>query len=254
MSVAPASQGTARTDPAVRFAFSNAADGNTSLAVGVRDRDARRRLAVSVGVAPEDLVFMQQVHGAGVATVGRSDRGRGLWRHDDGVAGVDALVTADPGVALVVQVADCVPVLLADPGGAIAAAHAGRAGVAADVVGATLDVMAPGDAAAVRALIGPAIGGCCYEVEPELVDDVAARVPAARATTSWGTASLDLVAAVRAQLSMRGVTAVERVGGCTRCDGDRWYSHRRHPDAGRQAGVVVRGAPDDGAMAGRRGA
>jgi YfiH family protein len=239
--VASTLTGTAGADPAVRYAFSAAADGNVSLAVGTPDAVARPQLAGAVGVGTDDLVFMRQVHGADVAVVDDRDRGRGLHAHDDGVPSVDALVTADEGVALVVQVADCVPVLLADPDQAVAAVHAGRGGVVAGVVRAAVDALAPADPARVEAVIGPAIGGCCYEVEPELAEAVGAVAPGASATTTWGTPSLDLPTAVVAQLAAAGIANVRRVGGCTHCTARRWYSHRREPGAGRQAGVVVRG-------------
>ena len=233
--------GVTGADPSIRFAFSAAADGNVSLAVGAPDAAARHRLADAVGAVPDDLVFMQQVHGSGVAVVDAGDRGRGLHAHDDGLPSVDALVTTDEGIALVVQVADCVPVLLADPGHAVGAVHAGRGGVTSGVVGAAVTAMAQADPPRVEAVVGPAIGGCCYEVEQELAGDVAALVPEAAATTTWGTPSLDLPAAVTAQLAAAGVGTVQRLGGCTRCTRSRWYSHRRAPGAGRHAGVVVRG-------------
>jgi YfiH family protein len=233
--------GAATADPSIRYAFSSAADGNVSLVVGAPDRAARTQLAAAVTADRSDLVFMQQVHGGDVAVVGADDRGRGLDAHDDGLPAVDALVTSAAGVALVVQVADCVPVLLADPGHAIAALHAGRGGVACGVVDAAVKAMAPTVPARMSAVVGPAIGGCCYEVETDLADQVAADIPEARATTTWGTAALDLPAAVTAQLAALGVSDVTHVGGCTRCTGGRWYSHRRAPGAGRQAGVIVRG-------------
>lgn len=235
--------GSAEADDATRFAFTDVADGNISLAVGDPDRGARERLADAVGARPGDLVFMQQVHGGDAAVVGAGERGRGLGAHHDGMDAVDALVTHDPDVGLVVQVADCVPVILADPRASVAAVHAGRAGVVANVVGAALAAMAPASPERVEALIGPAIGGCCYEVEEDLATAVAATVPAARATTTWGTPALDLASAVAAQLRAAGVTAIARYGGCTRCaPGARWFSHRREPGRGRQAGVVIRRA------------
>ncbi len=246
MAQASTQTGAIAADPAVRFAFTGTADGNVSLTVGAADRDARSRLAAAVGVGPEALVFMQQVHGAGVATVDAGDRGRGLTDHADGVAGVDALVTRATGTALTVLVADCVPVLLADPGRSVAAVHAGRGGVVRGVVPAALDAMAPDEPARVEARIGPAIGACCYEVPAELAERVAADHPAARATTTWGTPALDLPAAVTAQLRARGVERIGRTGGCTRCSGTAWFSHRRDPGAGRQAGVVVRAAGGSG--------
>jgi polyphenol oxidase len=232
--------GVVDADPAARFAFSDSRDGNMSLTVGERDGTARSRLAAAVGVGQQDLVFMQQVHGPRVAVVGAADRGRGTQAHADGAPDVDALVTFDADVALAVLVADCVPVVLGDPDRAVAVVHAGRGGVMTGVVPATLAAMAPPAADEVRAIVGPAIGGCCYEVPAALAEQVATGVPAARSTTTWGTAALDLPAAVEAQLRAAGVTHVRRVGGCTRCDGTRWFSHRRAPGQGRQAGVVVR--------------
>lgn len=237
--------GAAAADAAVRFAFSERADGNVSLAVGTPTAGARQRLAGAVGVRPEDLVFMQQVHGADVAVVGTAQRGSGGSAHCDGIPAVDALVTTDTDVALVVQVADCVPVLLADPGRAVAAVHAGRGGVVAGVVDATISALAPATPARVEAVIGPAIGGCCYEVGAALADAVAMDLPAARATTTWGTPALDLPAAVAAQLRAAGVEHIIHMGGCTRCTASRWFSHRRAAGEGRQAGVVVRTARGD---------
>lgn len=232
--------GTVASDPTVRFAFSGSADGNMSLAVGPADAAARPHLAQALGVDARDLVFMRQVHRGDVAVVTAAHRGRGVRAHADAVPDVDALVTFETNVPLVVLVADCVPVVVVDPGHAVAVVHAGRSGVFHEVVRATLDVMAPTAPYAVHALVGPAIGCCCYEVEAKLAETITAKVPAARATTTWGTAALDLPAAVTAQLRAAGVTDVRRVGGCTRCDGQRWFSHRREPGAGRQAAAVVR--------------
>ena len=71
-----------------------------------------------------------------------------------------------------------------------------------------------------------------------MCDEVAAAHPSARATTTWGTPSLDLPRAVLDGLAAAGVRA-ERVGGCTRCE-PGWFSHRADPGAGRQLGLVVR--------------
>lgn len=232
--------GTVGSDPTVRFAFSGVADGNMSLAVGPAGVAARPHLAQALGVDVRDLVFMRQVHRGDVAVVTAAHRGRGVRAHADAVPDVDALVTFEADVPLVVLVADCVPVVVVDPGRAVGVVHAGRLGVLHEVVRATLDVIAPTAPYAVRAFVGPAIGGCCYEVEVDVAETITAKVPAARATTTEGTTALDLPAAVTAQLRAVGVTDVRHVGGCTRCDGQRWFSHRREPGAGRQAAAVVR--------------
>jgi polyphenol oxidase len=196
----------------------------------------RGEVAEIVDVPASRWHLMRQVHGAEVALVD----------HDtppgSELGYVDAAVTAQPDRALVVQVADCVPVLFAGSA-TVGVAHAGRRGVQAGVVEAAVARLAelgdpPGD---IVAAIGPAIGGCCYEVPGDLRDAVVAEVPSAEATTTWGTPSLDLPSAVRAQLEDLGVEVVAASGGCTRCDPDRrWFSHRGDPDAGRQIGLVVR--------------
>ena len=101
----------------------------------------------------------------------------------------DGLVTAEPGMVLMVRVADCVPVLLADPAaGVVAAVHAGRPGLAAGVVPAGRRGDARRSApAGSRAWVGPHVCGACYEVPEQLRAEVSAVVPEAYAETSWGT-------------------------------------------------------------------
>lgn len=196
----------------------------------------RRELGERIGWAPDRWHLMAQVHGAEVGLV-TADTPPGAE-----VRGVDALVTTEPDRPLAVQTADCVPVLLAD-GAVIGAVHAGRQGVALDVVGATVTAMRVhgADPAAIQAAVGPAIGGCCYEVPAALREEVGERHPAAAATTTWGSPSLDLPAAVAARLTALGVRSIEQVGGCTACDPSaRWFSHRRDAASGRQLGLVVR--------------
>ncbi|MEV5003001.1 peptidoglycan editing factor PgeF [Nocardioides sp. LML1-1-1.1] len=176
-----------------------------------------------------DLARASQVHGDDVVTV--TDAG-------SAVPEADALVTTRRRTALVVRVADCVPVLLADPaGGVVGAAHAGRRGVELDVVTRTVERMRALGAREVTAWVGPHICGGCYEVPEVMREDVAARVPETYAETTWGTPSLDLGAGVAAQLSAAGV-AVTTVPGCTREDA-RLHSYRRDGAAsGRFAGLV----------------
>ncbi|MFW6775300.1 peptidoglycan editing factor PgeF [Nocardioides sp. CPCC 205120] len=181
---------------------------------------------------------MRQVHGASVVTVG-DDGADGTGGGASEVPEADGIVTAQPGVALLVRVADCVPVLLADPaGGAVAAAHAGREGMRSGVVPATVAALRAAGAGEVRAWVGPHVCGRCYEVPAALRDEVAAVVPAAAATTSWGTPALDLGAAVRTQLAAAGVDDVVEVGRCTMEDADLWSHRRDGATAGRLAGLV----------------
>jgi YfiH family protein len=175
---------------------------------------------------------MEQVHGAEVVHVDVpvpwADR-----------PACDALITSRRGLSLLARAADCVPVLLADPAaGWIAAAHAGRPGLAAGVVPATVAALREQGAEPSVAWIGPHVCGSCYEVPADLQDEVAAIVPEARSTTSWGTPALDLGAGVRAQLAAAGVTDVRTVDACTREDAT-WPSFRRDGAAAtRFAGAI----------------
>lgn len=196
--------------------------------------DNRDRVAAAIGLDVERLVFAEQVHGTAVA-------------HLDGPAPTppvaDAMVTRAPGLALAVLVADCVPVLLADASaGVVATAHAGRRGVAAGVVPATVMAMLDcgARAEAILAWLGPAIDGCCYAVPADMRDEVAATVPGAveyGGRTRSGDPGLDLRGGVATQLAALGVHRVIRAGGCTNEDTD-FFSYRRDGTTGRFAGFV----------------
>ncbi|MBD0419898.1 peptidoglycan editing factor PgeF [Streptomyces sp. TRM S81-3] len=195
---------------------------------------ANRELAAkSLGLDPARVVWMNQVHGADVAVVD------GPWG-DRPVPRVDAIVTAERGLALAVLTADCVPVLLADPvAGVAAAAHAGRPGMVAGVVPAAVRAMTElgADPARIVARTGPAVCGRCYEVPEEMRAEVAAAEPAAYAETSWGTPAVDVSAGVHAQLERLGVCDRAQSPVCTRESKDH-FSYRRDRSTGRLAGYV----------------
>jgi len=197
-------------------------------------RENRARVAAAVGLEPQRLVFADQVHGTAVSLL-------------DGPVTIapvaDALVTRVFRLAPVVLVADCVPVLLADPdAGAVATAHAGRKGVAAGVVPAVVQAMRDCGARpeAITAWLGPAIDGCCYAVPEDMQAEVAKAAPGTVAyggRTRSGEFGLDLRDGVTAQLAELGVEQVLRVGGCTH-DEEDFFSYRRDGTTGRLAGLV----------------
>lgn len=192
---------------------------------------AENRLLVAgeLGLAAGHVLYMNQVHGADVAVVDEP------WTTKP--PDVDALVTTNTSLALAVLVADCVPVLLADPdAGVIAAAHAGRPGLVAGIVPAVVAAMRDHGAREIVAVAGPAVCGACYEVPADMREDVTAVVPAAHAQTSWGTPSVDVRAGVVAQLTELGVAATASAT-CTRTD-PASYSYRRDHRTGRFAGLV----------------
>lgn len=194
----------------------------------------RARVAAELRVHAGDVVWMDQVHGSGVAVVAEHPAGP--------VPAVDALVTRHPNVVLAVLVADCVPVLLADSAaGVLAVVHAGRRGLAAGVVPATLAAMAElgADPADMTALVGPSVGPCCYEVPAQMRAEVAALVPDTAASTRSGTPALDLPAGVVGVLRRAGVRRLSRSGVCT-AENPAYFSHRRDGVTGRFAGYAWR--------------
>jgi polyphenol oxidase len=158
----------------------------------------------------------------------------------------DVIVSLAAGVAACISVADCVPVLLADPGtGAVAAVHAGWRGTlaraAAEAVRA-LAAEAGAPAARLLASVGPSIGPCCYEVSSDLAARFSAEIGPAVVTGSERP-RLDLWTANAAILHAAGVLPdrVEVLRRCTSCERGTFFSHRR--DAGRTGRQVAFIAP-----------
>jgi polyphenol oxidase len=215
---------------------SDAPYDSLNLAISGGDRPESRaanlRLVLDDFAPGARVAEMVQVHGrvvvdADAATDGALPEG-------------DALVSTRPDVVLAVRVADCVPVLLTDDaGGVIAAAHAGRAGVASGVVEATVAAMRERGAGALSAWIGPHVCGSCYEVPVSLQAEVVEAEPATRATTRQGTPALDLGAGVRRQLERAGVV-VHDASRCTLESPDLFSHCRDGAGAGRLAGLVRR--------------
>ncbi len=197
------------------------------------ERVAGNLEALRDAVGADRLVRMTQVHGADVA-----------WA--DGVAHgqvpvADALLTDQPGSAVLVRVADCTPIVLAAPHESIAGVvHSGREGLVRGVVPAAVEALRGRGASSIQAWIGPRACGRCYELPDEMADAVASVVPEARSTTSWGTAAVDVGAGVVAQLTALGVE-IDDLGAdeCT-IEHDRWFSYRRQgQDSGRFGAVAV---------------
>lgn len=192
----------------------------------------RARLAAALAVAPDRLVFLNQVHGAEVIEVDETP-------HTDPAA--DVVVTRATELALCVLAADCVPVLAAAPeAGLIGAAHIGRPGMLAGAAQALLAALRDRGAERIEAVVGPAVCGGCYEVPRDLFEAATAVVPQAAARSHSGTPALDIAAGVIAQLRQGGVEP-QRVGACTR-ESDSLFSYRRDQRTGRHGGVVVRHA------------
>lgn len=218
----------------VGVAFTDAqAPSGEILDLGSRAAEPRKGWGIVGAALGIPLFYPRQVHGTTVVEVLDETS-----PEDVSLTEADALVTRRRGIGLAVRVADCLPVLFADAGaGVVASAHAGRVGLAAGVLPATVARMRDLGATRIRAWIGPHVCGACYEVPEAMRDELGARLPGAAAVTSWGTPSLDLGTAAALQLEAEGCV-VERRAPCTRTT-PSLHSHRRDGLAsGRQAGIV----------------
>ena len=167
-----------------------------------------------------------QQHGARVVTV--TDPG------DADGAAADAAVTATSDAVLTVRTADCAPLALVATEGVVAAVHAGWRGLAAGVVEEATAAVRRLGGRDIRAFVGPCIHAECYEFGRQPLDDLAARFGRdVVSRTAWGTAALDIPAAVRAALRRAGITDIIEADRCTACEAESWYSHRARGETGR---------------------
>ena len=168
-----------------------------------------------------------QVHGAEIVRHGEGWRG---WLR---LSGIDGHISATPGTAMAVTIADCTPVFISHPRGVAAALHAGWRGTASRILDVGLDAMTelgcPPDECHVH--LGPSICGPCYEVGPEVLEAVTGRPATAKGF-------LDVRAILADQASIRGVKELSISPSCTRHHGDRFFSHRGG-DEGRQLGIIA---------------
>ena len=217
---------------------------NLSYKVGdekVRVDENRSLLAHALGMDLADLAFVDQVHGDEVAVLtaaNRPARGASLGK-------ADAIITQQKGLPLLIQVADCLPVLFYDPTHqAIGVAHAGWRGTVSHIAAKTLLAMGehfgtkPEDT---RAVLGPCIGACCYEVGEDVREEFTEVFP-------WGGEvfiphqkgqwKLDLARANARQLLEMGLKQEHLIesGLCTVGHSDLFYSHRAEAGPGRNTG------------------
>jgi polyphenol oxidase len=226
--------------PGAEAAFSTRVGGVSeppfdSLNIGILPDDEREavienrlRLAAALGFPPGRIAIGRQVHGAELQELAAPQRPSPFAEPGPAPAEVDGQVTAAPGLAALVFVADCLPVALAGPGG-VAMLHCGWRGLAAGIVARGVEAVGATDAA-----IGPGIGPCCYEVGEEVLEAFAELGPGVARESM-----LDL-GEVAAELLLRaGVERIERAGLCTSCEESLFFSHRRDGGrTGRQAGLV----------------
>lgn len=191
-------------------------------------RQNRAALRARLGLAHEPC-WLDQVHGASVHRAAPADP----------VPHADAAITRVPGLACVVMVADCVPLLLCDEDGTeVAAVHAGWRGLRAGVIGATVAAFAA-PAARLRAWIGPHIGVSAYAVGDALRDEFDG-VAAANGCFErhGGRLHFNLARACSRALAAAGVAVISDAHACVHASRDDWYSYRRDGVTGRQAALI----------------
>jgi hypothetical protein len=241
---------------AIRHAFFTREGGVSqgvyaSLNAGVGSGDDQRlvtenraRMASALGVAPERLLSVYQVHSPDVVVAEEP------WPADARPR-ADAIVTRRPGLAIAASTADCGPVLFTDAQArVIGAAHAGWRGALAGVTEATIAAMERlgAERARIVAAIGPMIRQPSYEVGLEVMAEfVAERAANARffaASKNHGRVMFDLPGYIAARLAREGIETIEDIGVCTYADAERFYSYRRmthlgEPDYGRHLNAIA---------------
>ena len=203
----------------------------------------RRRMAEQIGVTPEHLPSVWQIHSADAMVATGPWQGASRPR-------ADAMVTRTEGLAIGVTAADCGPVLLVDPNArVIGAAHAGWKGALTGIVESTVDAMEKlgADRNGMIAAIGPLIRQHSYEVGGEFVErfieadaeNALYFIPSERE----GHAMFDLAGFIRTRLENAGVLMIDDIGVDTYSD-ERFFSyrrsvHRQEPDYGRHVHAIV---------------
>lgn len=210
-----------------RGGFSSAPFESLNLALHVGDEPAavlKNRKSLTHAIGP--IQFMNQVHGDSFVIA------HSISQIDPTC---DALITTIPGLALAVLVADCIPLLLSSPT-VVAAVHVGRKGLTNSIALKVANEMRALGADKIHANIGPSICGQCYEVSPEIFEEVLHTHPLAAAQTQKHTPALDLPKALIGDLASEGIT-YDVQSECTR-ENPHLFSYRRQKVTGRNAGVI----------------
>ncbi len=207
-----------------------------------RVNENRRCLLSAVNLGDSCLVTLHQVHSNRAYII---EDNSSEWNLSQG----DALITAVPNIALAVQIADCLPVLIADPmKHVVAAVHAGWRGTLSRILLHTIRTMEQGFASRPSDLlvaVGPGIRKCCFEVGNEVVELFDKEFPGSELAIPLvdhpGKFLLDLIHALEIQMDFAGVLPANRydLGLCTRCNSDKFFSYREEgPAAGRMLAVI----------------
>ncbi len=207
----------------------------------------REILLGDIGFSLDQMICARQVHGDHVAVATLAEKGRGSTDYESAVPDSDGLVTQQKGLLLSLYFADCVPILLYDPVKvAIGVVHAGWKGTTLQIVRRAVEKMGATYGSRpenMAAAIGPAIGGCCYEVSEEVVRQLEKTTSASAGLRMqedhW---YADLKAINGEQLGEAGLDKanIEIMPYCTSCRNDLFFSHRKEKGrTGRQGAFIA---------------
>jgi YfiH family protein len=194
-----------------------------------------------LNTTPGQTVSCHLIHSADVLVITKTNQQQVMGR-------ADGLITAEAGIYLAMRFGDCTPLIFFDPvRGAIGLTHAGWRGTIKNAAGATVKQMVGHLGCAAQdiiAVIGPAIGPCCYEVGPEVMAAAARAFPDAeslfeRRNGRTNRAYFDMWAANRRQLAASGVKQIIQSGLCTACRTDLFFSHRAEQGRTGRFGVII---------------
>ncbi len=226
----------------IRHAFTTRRNGLGERAKGARSSGDWNAVADEFGIHSARVVTVDQVHGENIVKVDALNYDQVRSLH------ADAMITDVPELAVGVETADCVPILLFDPvKPAVAAVHAGWRSTVKKIVQKAINRMSEefgSDPSRLIAAIGPAIGPECYEVDEPVMGPVRdsfsfwQQVTSPRGRDRW---SLDLVKANRMELLQIGLAEknIHSLGMCTACRKDLFYSYRAEGRTGRMLSTIM---------------
>jgi polyphenol oxidase len=208
----------------------------------------RRRLGQALDLDMERWVACRQCHGAGIETVTRADAGRGALRQEDGLADTDGLITSESQLPLLIQVADCLPILLLAPAvHAIGAVHAGWRGTQGQILARAVAQMQTNFGAQpeqIQIAIGPGIGFAHFEVGAEVAEAFSDQIDLKDGQLAYAKGEkyhLNLVEINRRQALQAGVlpASIWSLDRCTVREPELFFSFRREAGVtGRLGGLI----------------
>ncbi len=214
---------------------------NLSISVGDDPQNVAKNVQIAcqaVNISPEQTVSCQLVHKADIVTIQRAN-----WQQVMGQA--DGLITREAGIYLFMRFGDCTPLIFFDPlNNAVGLSHAGWRGTMKNIAGATVEAMVNQfecQARDIIAVIGPAIGPCCYEVGSEVIMAAEQTFTERHSLFSnhHGSTHFDLGEANRQQLATAGVRQIIQSNLCTACRSDEFFSHRAEKGHTGRFGVII---------------